>query len=79
VEAITPRTRAILAVHTFVPAGRNAQIAIHRAASQFIFDRRRLRSLGAEYRGKKIGAFGDVAVFAFYPTNRLRPRKAAWS
>jgi len=28
-------------------------------------------ALGAEYRGKKIGAFGDVAVFAFYPNKQI--------
>jgi len=70
-EAITPRTRALLAVHTF---GRPAEM--HRLQS--IAQRQNLfliedacEALGAEYRGKKIGAFGDVAVFAFYPNKQI--------
>jgi dTDP-4-amino-4,6-dideoxygalactose transaminase len=28
-------------------------------------------ALGAEYRGQKVGAFGDAAVFAFYPNKQM--------
>jgi perosamine synthetase len=28
-------------------------------------------AIGAEYRGKKVGSFGDAAVFAFYPNKQI--------
>lgn len=69
--AASPRTRAILAVHTFgCPADLGALAAI--AA------RRRLplvedacEALGAEYRGAKVGSLGAAGVFAFYPNKQI--------
>ena len=26
---------------------------------------------GAEYKGKKVGGFGDISAFSFYPTKNL--------
>jgi perosamine synthetase len=69
--AITPSTRAILVVHTF---GRPADMTrlLHLAK------RHRLRviedaceAIGAEYRGQKVGSFGDAGVFAFYPNKQI--------
>jgi perosamine synthetase len=69
--AITPRTRAILVVHTF---GRPADMA----ALLDIAQRHRLRviedaceAIGAEYHGRKVGAIGDAGVFAFYPNKQI--------
>ena len=28
-------------------------------------------ALGAEYRGKKVGTFGDIATFSFYPAHQM--------
>lgn len=69
--AITPRTRAIIAIHTFgCPAGMKAILEIAR--------RHRLRviedaceAIGAAYQGKQVGSFGDAAVFAFYPNKQI--------
>lgn len=70
-RAITPKTRAILAVHTF---GRPAEMA----AILDIAQRHELaviedacEAIGAEYDGKKIGSFGDAAVFGFYPNKQI--------
>lgn len=70
-QAITPRTRAILVVHTFgVPADMNALLAIaHRHCLHVIEDA--CEAIGAEYQGKKIGALGDIAVFSFYPNKPI--------
>jgi perosamine synthetase len=69
--AITPRTRAILVVHTF---GRPAEIAPLLAIAKH----HRLRviedaceAIGAEDRGRKVGTIGDAGVFAFYPNKQI--------
>jgi perosamine synthetase len=70
-QAITPRTRAILAVHTFgVPADMPALVALaqrHRLA--LIEDA--CEAIGATIDTRPIGSFGDVAVFAFYPNKQI--------
>jgi perosamine synthetase len=69
--AIGPRTRAVLVVHTF---GYPAEIDVIREITRG----RKLRliedaceALGAEVRGKKVGTFGDAALFAFYPNKQI--------
>ena len=69
--AITPRTRALIAVHTF---GRPAEMAVLVEIAQ----RHELRviedaceALGAEIGGRRVGTFGDAAVFAFYPNKQI--------
>lgn len=70
-EAITPRTRAILVVHTF---GVSAEME----AIEDIAQRHHLHiledaceAIGAEYRDRKVGTFGAAAVFAFYPNKQI--------
>jgi perosamine synthetase len=29
------------------------------------------QALGAEFKGKKVGSFGDCAIFSFYPTKNI--------
>jgi perosamine synthetase len=69
--AITPRTRAILAVHTFgVPADVEKLAAIA-ARHHLILIEDACEALGAEWRGKKVGAFGAAGVFGFYPNKQI--------
>jgi perosamine synthetase len=70
-EAITTRTRAIIVVHTFgVPAEMDALLDIaERHHLRIIEDA--CEAIGAEYDGRRVGAFGDVAVFAFYPNKQI--------
>jgi perosamine synthetase len=70
-RAITPRTRAILAVHTFgVPADMDALQAIaSRHGLALIEDA--CEAIGAEFQGRRAGSFGHIAVLGFYPNKQL--------
>ncbi len=69
--AITPRTRAIIVVHTFgVPADLDRIIQIARKHRLLVIEDA-CEAIGAEYRGSKVGTFGDVAVFAFFPNKQI--------
>lgn len=70
-QAITPRTRVILAVHTFgCPAEMSAILDIARRHNLFVIEDA-CEAIGAEYDGRKAGIFGDAAVFAFYPNKQI--------
>ena len=69
--AITPRTRAILVVHTF---GRPANMdAIEHIATKhnLLLIEDACEAIGAEYNCRKAGSFGHAAVFAFYPNKQI--------
>jgi perosamine synthetase len=69
--AITPRTKAILAVDVFGhPADWDAITGIAQKHNlEVIADP--CESLGAEYKGRKTGPFGAGGVFAFYPNKQI--------
>ena len=71
VQAVTPRTRAILPVHLFglsadldpiVDLARRAGIPIVEDAAQ---------ALGATYTSRTVGTIGTAGCFSFYPTKNL--------
>ena len=69
--AITPKTRAILAVHTFGrPPDMHAILDIARRHNLIVIEDA-CEAIGAEYDGRKAGSFGDAAVFAFYPNKQI--------
>lgn len=70
-DKITPRTKAIIAVHIFgqmVDMDRVMEIAA-RHDLKVIEDS--AQAIGAEYRGRKAGSFGHAATFSFFPTKNL--------
>jgi perosamine synthetase len=70
-ERITPRTKAILAVHVFgqpCRADRLVEIARRRG---LILIEDACEAIGAEFRGRKTGTFGHSSVFAFYPNKQM--------
>ncbi len=70
-RAITPRTRAILVVHTFgIPADMMALRSIaDRHGLMLIEDA--CEAIGAELDGRRVGGFGDLAVLGFYPNKQI--------
>jgi perosamine synthetase len=70
-RAITPRTRAILIVHTFgVPADMNALQAIARRHTLAIIEDA-CEAIGAQFDTRRVGSFGSLAVLGFYPNKQL--------
>ncbi|MGD0307243.1 MAG: DegT/DnrJ/EryC1/StrS family aminotransferase [Candidatus Acidiferrales bacterium] len=69
--AITPRTKAIIVVHTFgVPADLDRILEISKRHGLSIIEDA-CEAIGAEYRGRKVGTFGEVGTFAFYPNKQI--------
>lgn len=69
--AITERTRAVIPVHLFGQAAdlepilgiaRQYKLAVIEDCAQ---------AHGATYHGARVGSFGDIAAFSFYPTKNL--------
>jgi perosamine synthetase len=70
-RAISPRTRALLVVHTFgVPAQMDVLTEIARRHNLFLIEDA-CEAIGAEFDGRRAGSFGDLAVFGFYPNKQL--------
>src|SRR5271156_5995 len=75
-RAITTRTRAIIVVHTFgCPADLSRILQIARRHGLFVIEDA-CEAIGAEYEGQKVGALGDVGVFAFYPNKQITTGEA---
>jgi perosamine synthetase len=69
--AITARTRCLLVVHTFgVPAQMDALCEIARRSNLFLIEDA-CEAIGAEFDGQRVGSFGDLAVFGFYPNKQI--------
>ena len=69
--AITPRTRAIMAVHTFgVPAQMDVILRIADRHGLYVIEDA-CEALGSSYQGRQVGSFGHAAVFAFYPNKQI--------
>ncbi|MBZ5568027.1 MAG: DegT/DnrJ/EryC1/StrS family aminotransferase [Acidobacteriia bacterium] len=68
---ITARTRAIIPVHLFgQPADMIPILEIARARGIRVIEDC-AQAHGAIYRGKRVGSWGDVGCFSFYPTKNL--------
>ena len=70
-QRITPRTCAIVVVHTFGHPADMAPILDVAAKHHLPVIEDACEALGAEYRGRKTGALGRIGIFAFYPNKPI--------
>jgi len=69
--AITPRTRAILPVHLYgQPCDMGPILEIARAHRLFVVEDC-AQAIGATYKGRKAGSFGDAGALSFFPSKNL--------
>lgn len=70
-EKITPRTKAILAVDVFGhPADWDTILDIAKKHNLKVIEDS-AEAVGAKYKNKACGSFGDAAVFSFYPNKQF--------
>lgn len=70
-EKITKRTKAIMPVHLFGhPAEMDRIVAIGKRHDLKIVEDC-AQAFGAEFKGKKVGTFGDCGCFSFFPSKNL--------
>lgn len=69
--AITKRTKAVVPVHLYgQPAEIDEIMDIARRHHLYVIEDC-AQAIGAEDDGRRVGSFGDVACFSFYPTKNL--------
>jgi dTDP-4-amino-4,6-dideoxygalactose transaminase len=69
--AVTPRTRAIVVVHLYgQPAEMDSILAMSRRHGLCVVEDA-AQAHGARYKGRRVGALGDIAAFSFYPAKNL--------
>jgi len=68
---ITDRTKAILPVHLYGNPCDMDAIARICAKHKLLLLEDCAQSIGAEWKGRKTGSFGDAAIFSFYATKNL--------
>jgi dTDP-4-amino-4,6-dideoxygalactose transaminase len=67
--ALTPATRAVIPVHLY---GHPADMdAIRTIARECFVIEDCAQAHGAQYKGRPVGSFGDLACYSFYPTKNL--------
>lgn len=70
-EKITSKTRAIMPVHLYgQPADMDKIMEIARKYNLHVIEDC-CQAIGAEYKGQKVGTFGDIGCYSFYPTKNL--------
>lgn len=68
---ITKKTKAIIPVHLFGQCADMDPILEKAREYNFKAIEDAAQSIGAEYKGKKAGAMGDLGIFSFFPSKNL--------
>jgi dTDP-4-amino-4,6-dideoxygalactose transaminase len=70
-NAITPQTRAVIPVHLYgLPANLDEILKIAHEHNLLVIEDC-AQAHGATFRDRRVGSFGDIACFSFYPTKNL--------
>ena len=70
-KAVTKNTKAIVIVHLYGhPVDMDPVLAIAKKHGILVMEDS-AQAHGAEYKGKKVGALGDISGFSFFPTKNL--------
>ncbi len=70
-EAITPKTKAIIAVHLYGNMCEMDEImAIAKKYNLYVIEDA-AEAIGSEYKGKKAGSIGDFGIFSFHGTKTI--------
>ena len=70
-DAITPRTRAIMPVHfAGLPVDLDPLYALAEQHGLRVIEDA-AHAIGTEYKGRRIGSFGDTQVFSFHPNKNM--------
>lgn len=70
-KAITPRTRAIIPVHLFGLSADMDRIEEVGKAHKLPVVEDAAQAIGAQYKNKQVGTFGEVGCFSFFPSKNL--------
>jgi dTDP-4-amino-4,6-dideoxygalactose transaminase len=70
-RAITPRTKAILPVHLYGQACDLGSLVKLAEANGLVLIEDAAQAHGAQYQGRRVGSFGRVGCFSFYPGKNL--------
>lgn len=69
--AITPKTKAIIPVHLYgQPCDMDEIMAIAKKHNLYVIEDC-CQAIGATFNGKKVGTFGDIGCYSFFPTKNL--------
>lgn len=68
---VTPRTRAIIVVHLYGLSADMDPIVAFAKAGKLPLIEDNAQAIGASYKGRPTGSFGDAACISFYPTKNL--------
>jgi dTDP-4-amino-4,6-dideoxygalactose transaminase len=70
-RVVTPRTRAIVPTHfAGLPCDMDALLALAKDRGLRVVEDAAL-AIGSRWKGKPIGAFGDIATFSFHPNKNM--------
>lgn len=69
--AVTPRTRAIVAVHLYGQPARLKELRALADRLGLLLIEDCAQAHGARFAGRPVGTFGHLAAFSFYPTKNL--------
>ena len=68
---ITPKTKAILPVHLYgQPCEMDKIMEIAKRHNLYVIEDC-CQAIGAQYKGRKVGTFGNIGCYSFYPTKNL--------